>query len=178
MRDNLYWQLALVFTPLSLISFGGGQAIIADIDKQVVVVHGWLSQADFVDLFAISRAAPGPGSLLSTLIGWRIGGTPGAIVASLAFFVPSSLIAFFSARVWNRYRDTRWRGILQRALAPIATGLILSGAFAVLRSSSDAVLVWAIVIASAGVFTWYPKLNPLPVLLTAGVLGAFAGALS
>jgi chromate transporter len=82
------------------------------------------------------------------------------------------------ASVWNRYGGTRWQAILERALAPIATGLILSGAFAVLRSSTDAAFVWAIVIVSAGIFGLYPKLNPLPVLLAAGVLGALAGALS
>ncbi|HVY99931.1 MAG TPA: chromate transporter [Dongiaceae bacterium] len=176
--DDVLWQLVLVFTPLSLLSLGGGQSVIADIGKQVVDVHGWVSQADFVDLFAISRAAPGPGSLLSTLVGWRIDGLAGALVASLAYFVPSSLIAFAVSRVWNRYRGQAWQGVLERGLAPLATGLILSGAFTVLLSSSGAVSTWLIVAASAAVFILRPKLNPLPILLAAGLAKVAVSAFS
>jgi len=178
MRDDLPWQLVLVFTPLSLLSLGGGQSVIADINQQVVDLHGWMSQADFVDLFAISRAAPGPGSLLSTLVGWRVDGIVGALVASLAYFVPSSLIAFAVSRVWNRYRGRPWQGALEQGLAPLATGLILSGAFTVLLSSSGTISLWLIVAASTAVFVLRPKLNPLPVLLVAGLAQVAVNALS
>jgi chromate transporter len=176
--DNILWQLVLVFTPLSLLSFGGGQSVIADIGKQVVENHGWLTQADFVDLFAVSRAAPGPGSLLSTMIGWRIDGFAGALVASLAYFLPSSIIAFAVSRVWNRYRGQAWQGTLERGLAPLATGLILSGAFAVLLSSSGTISTWLIVAASAVIFILRPRLSPLPVLLLAGLVKVAVGALA
>jgi chromate transporter len=73
MKDDIPWQLVLVFTPLSLISLGGGQSVIADINKQVVDIHGWMSQADFVNLFAISRAAPVRCSLLWSAGRWRAG---------------------------------------------------------------------------------------------------------
>ena len=178
MRDDLPWQLVLVFTPLSLLSLGGGQSVIADINKQVVDLHGWMSQADFVDLFAISRAAPGPGSLLSTLVGWRVDGIAGALVASLAYFVPSSLIAFALSRVWNRYRGRPWQDALEQGLAPLATGLILSGAFTVMLSSSGTISLWLIVAASTAVFILRPKLNPLPVLLAAGLAQVAVNALS
>jgi len=177
MRDNLYWQLIAIFGPLSLLSLGGGQAVIADIDKQAVDIQGWLTQAEFVDLFAISRAAPGPGSLLSALIGWRVAGVAGAAVAALAFFVPSSLIAYAVARLWNRHKGTVWQGALERGLAPIATGLILAGAFTVLLSSSGSLSPWVIAAAAAAVFILRPKLNPLPVLLAAGIAEAIVEAI-
>jgi len=176
MRDDIPWQLVLVFAPLSLLSLGGGQSVIADINKQVVDIHGWMAQADFVDLFAISRAAPGPGSLLSTLVGWRIDGPIGALIASLAYFLPSSLIAFAVSRIWTRQQGRAWQGILEQGLAPLATGLILSGAFTVLLSSSGTISLWLIVAASAGVFVLWPKLNPLPVLLAAGLAEVAIGA--
>jgi chromate transporter len=178
MRDDLPWQLVLVFTPLSLLSLGGGQSVIADINKQVVDLHGWMSQADFVNLFAISRAAPGPGSLLSTLVGWQVDRWTGALIASLAYFVPSSLIAFAVSRVWNRYRGRPWQAVLERGLAPLATGLILSGAFTVLLSSSGTVSLWVIVAVSTAIFILRPKLNPLPVLLAAGLAQVAVGVLS
>jgi chromate transporter len=177
MRDSPFWQLLAVFAPLSLLSLGGGQAVIADIDKQAVDIHGWLTQADFVDLFAISRAAPGPGSLLSALIGWRVAGLPGAAVAALAFFLPSSLVAYAVARIWNRHKGTAWQGTLERGLAPIATGLILAGAFTVLLSSSGTISLWVIVAAAAALFILYPRRNPLPILLAAGIAEAVVKAL-
>lgn len=178
MRDDLPWQLVLVFAPLSLLSIGGGQSVIADLNKQAVDVHGWMSQADFVSLFAISRASPGPGSLLSTLVGWQIDGWVGAVVASMAYFVPSSLIAFAVSRVWTRYRGRAWQGALEEGLAPLATGLILAGAFTVLVSSSGTLSLWLIVAVCTATFILRPKLNPLPVLLAAGLAQVAVGALS
>ena len=66
--------LFAVFAPLSLLSFGGSNAVLADIAQQSVSVHGWTSQREFADFFALSRAAPGPGSMLVALIGWKIAG--------------------------------------------------------------------------------------------------------
>jgi len=169
MDENIYWQLILVFLPLSLVAVGGGQSVVAGIDAQVVQLHHWVSQRECVDLFAISRAAHGPGSLLATLIGWRVGGLGGAIVSSLAFFVPTSLLAYGVGHAWTRYEGNIWHGAIQRGLAPIAAGLILASAFTVLRSSSGSISIWATALVCGAIFTVLPKLNPLPVLLAAGI---------
>jgi chromate transporter len=58
--DSRLLGLIIVFAPLSLFSFGGGQAVVGDIQYQTVVVHGWLTNEQFTDLYAVSRAAPGP----------------------------------------------------------------------------------------------------------------------
>jgi chromate transporter len=170
--DNLYLQLIAVFAPLSLLSIGGGQSVVADIHMQSVEVHHWVTQAQFVDLFAISRAAPGPGALLTTLIGWHVAGWQGALIASLALFLPSSVLAYLAIRAWHRHRDRPWYQLVQRALAPLASGLILSSAFTVLRSSSGTLSLWVIAALSAILFSRFHKLNPLPVLVVAGVVQA------
>ena len=54
-------DLLAVFAPLSLLTIGGGQSVVADIQRQVVDVHHWMTAREFVDLFAISRMTPGPG---------------------------------------------------------------------------------------------------------------------
>ena len=120
--------LVFVFVPLSLVSVGGGPAIFAEMQNQAVVVQGWTTEREFADLFAISRAAPGPGVLLVTLIGWNAAGWLGALVASLAFFLPSSLLIYGAARVWNRYRGSRWHAAVEAGFAPIAAGLVFAGA--------------------------------------------------
>ena len=114
MRDDPLVGLALVLVPFSLLSFGGGPSIFAPLQHQTVETLQWLTAREFVDLFAIARAAPGPGSMLATLIGWHMAGWTGAFVATLALFGPSSVLAYVVAHVFDRYRDrpmapVRWR---------------------------------------------------------------------
>ena len=174
MRASLLWQLLAVFAPLSLLAFGGGQSIVADIDHQALA-HGWMTQAQFVDLFAISRAAPGPGALLATLVGWKAAGWAGAAVASLALFVPSSVLAYAMAALWRRFDGHPNAGLVETALAPVAAGLLAAGAVAVVRASSGTAVVWAIAGAALAIFLWRPKLNPLAVLAAAAVAGVLLG---
>ena len=86
--------LVLVFGPLSLFSIGGGASLLAEIEHQAVAVHHWTTQREFADLFAISRAAPGPGTMLSALIGWKVAGWAGALTATVALYLPSSLLVY------------------------------------------------------------------------------------
>ncbi len=128
--------LLLVFTPLSILSIGGGQATIPEMQHQAVVVHGWLTNGQFADLFAISRAAPGPSSLIAALIGWQVYGFWGAVAATLGMFLPSSLLMYTVGAWWHRRQDSPTRRAIERALAPIAVGLVFAGAITVLRAAN------------------------------------------
>jgi chromate transporter len=151
MRDSPLLALVAVFAPLSLLTIGGGQSVLADIHRQSVSVHGWLTEGQFVDVFAISRLAPGPGSLLVTLIGWRVAGWAGALIASLAIFVPSSLLVYALARVWARFRGAAWQRAVETGLRPVAAGLVLASSYTVLRAAEGGWLAWAVAAASAAV---------------------------
>ena len=167
--------LGLVFAPLSLLSFGGGNAVIADIAQQSIAVYHWTSEREFADLFALSRAAPGPGSMLATLIGWRVAGIPGALVATIAFYLPSALLVFGAARMWRRWRGSLWHGAIERGLAPIAAGLFLSGGIVVLRAAPAGWPVWAAAIVTTAALLRWPRLHPVPLLLAgAGLFGLVA----
>ncbi|HEX7748121.1 MAG TPA: chromate transporter, partial [Bordetella sp.] len=76
----LLWELFTTFVPISLVTVGGGQTTLAEIQRQVVDLHHWMTQAQFLNAFAITSMAPGPGSLLVTLIGWQVAGFWGAVV--------------------------------------------------------------------------------------------------
>src|SRR5580698_8770468 len=171
MRDGFSGTLLAlfaVFAPLSLLSFGGGNATIADIAHQSVAVHHWTSDREFADLFALSRAAPGPGSMLCALIGWKIAGLAGALVATLAFYLPASLLLFVAAKIWGRWRGSAWHQAVERGMAPIAAGLFLSGGVAVLRVAPAGLAAWlAAGLATAALLYW-PKLHPVPLLLASG----------
>jgi chromate transporter len=172
MPDELRTLLALavVFVPLSLLSIGGGASLLADMEHQSVAVHGWTTPRQFADLFAISRAAPGPGTMLSALIGWKAAGWAGAVTATVALYLPSSLLVYGAARLWGRWRGSAWHSAVERGLAPIAAGLIVSGGIAVLRVSAGGAAVWlAAVVATVLLLRW-PRLHPLALFTAGGAL--------
>jgi len=169
--------VVLVFAPLSLLSFGGGNAVIADIAQQAIQVQGWTSEREFADLFALSRAAPGPGSMLAALIGWKAAGIGGAAVATLAFYLPSAALVLGVARLWGRWRGSVWHTAVERGMAPVAAGLFLSGGIAVLRASPGGPAVWVAAIVTTLALLRWPKMHPVPLLLGAAVLFGVLGAL-
>ncbi|MET0742932.1 MAG: chromate transporter [Microvirga sp.] len=164
MREDPLWSLIVVFVPFSLVSIGGGPSIFAGIQHQSVEVYHWVTAREFVELFAIARAAPGPGSMLVTLLGWKAAGWTGALVATLALFIPSSILCYGISKMWNHYRGRRWHRALENGLAPIATGLILAGVVVIFRVAGAGLLSWGIAGVSAAILAWRPKLSPLLVL--------------
>ena len=154
--------LVLVFVPLSLLSIGGGASLLADMEHQSVSVHGWTTPSEFADLFAISRAAPGPGTMLSTLIGWKAAGWAGAITVCVA-------------RLWGRWRGSVWHSAVERGLAPVAAGLMLSGGIAVLRVSPGGPAVWVAAVIATVLLLHWPLLHPLLLFAVGGALFGLAG---
>ena len=175
MRDtfaNNLFMLFAVFAPLSLLSFGGGNVVMADIAHQSVGVHHWTSERDFADLFALSRAAPGPGSMLCALIGWETEGFAGALIATVAFYLPSSLLIYVVARIWGHWRGSRWHEAVERGMAPVAVGLLISGGIAVLRISPAGPLVWLAAAIATAILIWWPKMHPIPLFIASGAVFA------
>ncbi len=172
MRDNPYWALILVFVPFSLVSIGGGGSIFAGVQHQSVDVYRWVTAREFIDLFALARGAPGPGSMLITLIGWKVAGFSGAFVATAAMFIPSSVLCYVLARVWNAHRGKTWHEALEKGLAPVGTGLILAGAIAVMRLAGASLVSWAVAGAAAVMLAFWPRTHPMLLLAAGGVLFA------
>lgn len=167
-----YLALVAVLVPFSLVAIGGGPAIFAPLQHESVEVRHWLTAREFIELFAIARVAPGPGSMLSTLIGWKVAGWSGALVATLAMFVPSSILCVAVARVWSRYRGRAWHHALEEGLAPIGTGLMFSGALAIFRLADAGPLAWGTAGVVAAMLTWRPKMHPF--ILLGGGAALFA----
>ncbi len=146
---NRLLGIFLVFAPLSLMSFGGGQAIIADMQHQVVDVQHWMTGPQFADIFALSRAAPGPSTLIAALIGWQVAGFVGAVVGTLAIYVPSSLVVYAAVRWWHATKESPLRTALERGLMPVAVGLVFAGALAVLQAAHvNALQIFTTVVAT------------------------------
>lgn len=166
-------QIAAMFCVLSLLAFGGGAAVLPDMQRQAVDVHHWVTSAEFLDMFAISRAIP-PGSLIVVLIGQKAAGIVGAGVALLAMFGPSSLLAFMMARLWHRAGGAAWRKIAEQALAPVSVGLTIASGIALARSTEHHWTGYLITIATTLLLS-FTRLHPLAVMGAGAALVVVAG---
>lgn len=169
MRDDPLIGLLAVFVPFSFAAVGGALSIFAGIQHEVVDVRHWLTGREFVEIFAVSRAAPGPGSMLVTLVGWKIAGWWGALVATLALYLPAALLTLGVAKVWSKFRGHAWHSAVQNGLAPVGAGLILAGIVAVFRVAGAGPLSWSVALASALILGLRPNIHPM-LLLAAGAL--------
>lgn len=162
-------QLIGLFAGLSMLAFGGGAGIIPDMQRAAVDQHHWLTAREFLDMFAISRAAPGPGSLIVVLIGLKAAGWAGAAVSFAAMFAPSCLLVHGVARYWQRAARFAWRAVVERALAPVAVGLTFASGLSLMRGTEHGWLPWGVTIVSSVLFA-LTEINPI--LLLAGGAGA------
>jgi chromate transporter len=169
-NTDLLLRIFFLIAPFSLVSFGGASSIYAPLQHQVVDVNQWVTAREFLDLFAISRAMPGPGSLFCTLIGWQVAGLGGAIVASLAIYLPSSALVYGASHVWSRHRGKRWHTALQDGLTPLGVGLLLAGVVTLARLAADGALPIAILLGVAGLMVWKPRTHPAWFLAAGGAI--------
>jgi len=162
--------LVIVFTQLSVLAFGGGNAILPEMQHQVVTVHQWMTAEQFSSLFAMAQAAPGPNMMIVPLIGWHVAGPAGLLVTSLAKFGPSSIITIYALKFWERFKANPLRARFEKALKPITVGLVLVSAWLIADASAQNLLLVVIVILTAflGVFK---KIHPLWVMAVGAGLG-------
>lgn len=163
-------KLFLDFAFLSLLAVGGVSTIMPEMHRIVVETEGWVSGAEFTQLFALSQAAPGPNVLIVSLIGWKVAGIPGALVALAGFCLPAAALAWSVGGLWERFRDAPWRALAQRALLPVTIGLVCAGGYVLATPEG---LGWRnalIACASAGALH-ATRLNPLWILAAGGLAG-------
>jgi chromate transporter len=172
MKLDTLGVLALQFALLSLFAIGGAVAVLPEMHRQVVEVQQWMSDRQFADLFAIAQAAPGPNIIVVTLIGYQVAGIPGALTATAAICAPSCVITYFVSRTFDRFRDARWRIVVQAGLVPVSVGLFAAGTFVVARAA-DRTLVAVCVTLTMAAVTYFTRFNPLWLFAVAGALGYF-----
>lgn len=163
-------QVAILFGSLSLVSFGGSNAVLPQMHRDAVEEKHWMTDREFADAFAIAEAAPGPSSLVVSLIGLDAAGIPGAIVAVLAMFGPPSILVYASSRGWERFRDSPWRIAAERGLAPISLGLIVASGVTIARAADHGLAAFGVTAVATVLLVW-TRVSPLLVMAGAAALG-------
>src|SRR5260221_9800137 len=114
MFDGPLPTLGLLFVVLSVFSIGGGPKLMAPLSHEIVSAHHWMTGEALASLYGLSRGMQGPSGLilLAGLVGWTVAGIGGAVVAPLALILPSSLIAFVAAPIWEARPGASWKSTL------------------------------------------------------------------
>jgi chromate transporter len=156
---------------LSSISFGGFPAVLPDVRAFVVLSQGWMTDAEFTNIFAMAQAIPGPNMILMMdLVGWKIWGLSGALAATTATFAPPSAIYFGAFRLWSRFREARWLRSVRAGLAPVTVGLIMASGIVMARAADTGWPATALTVAAASALV-ATRLNPIWLLAAGGALG-------
>ena len=160
------------FGMLSLLAVGGGGTVIPDMHRYLVEANGWMTDAQFAALYAISQASPGPNILFVALFGWQVAGAGGTFAAMVGMCGPSSRLALGFEYFAGRSPHARWPGLINRGLSALTIGLLMSTGW-VLASSVDH--SWTAVAVTLLTIALMLKTRVHPLMLVA--LGAGAGLL-
>ena len=188
-------QLAWTFFVIGAFTFGGGYAMLSLIQNQVVVEHGWISEATFTDIVAISQMTPGPiGINSATYVGYDVllgaSGSPvmgviGSLTATLALMLPSFVMMLLIVKFYFHFKNsTLYAGTLAW-LKPAVVGLIGAAAIILILKTTwtggmpsvqvvaDNFPDWKSWVLLGGAFVagYWGKVNPIYLILAGAVLG-------
>lgn len=103
-KGNILWQLFITFFKIGAFTFGGGYAMIALLEGELVSKKKWVTQEEFLDIVAIAESTPGPVAINSaTFIGYKMAGVVGSAMATLGTVLPSFTIIFVISLFFDRF---------------------------------------------------------------------------
>lgn len=125
--DAPIWLLSMQLVILTFAALGGGLAMLMpELQRFVVLEHGWMTNEAFIAAFTIGQAAPGPNFLYVTLIGYHLAGLKGAVMAFVAVLIPPSLACYAVLRYGQARVSPRFQRAMRNGLAPVSAGLTLA----------------------------------------------------
>ena len=163
----IYLQLFLVYLKIGLLGFGGGYAMLDMIERAVVKKRRWIEHDEFWESIAVVQSLPGVFAVNCALyVGYRIGGTKGAIAASLGAMLPSIIIMLLIAMFFTDYKDNPTVEKIFRGIRPCVVALILSPA---VKMCISAKVNWktAIFPIATALLIWWFKISPAYIILFA-----------
>lgn len=177
LRQNIYFQLFVTFLKIGAFTFGGGWAMISIIQREIVDHHHWIKSEEFIDLLAIAQSMPGILAVnISTVIGDRLRGVKGSLVASVGTILPSFaiilLIAIFLTP--DTIKRNATLNAIFKGIRPAVVALIIAP---VITTAKSAGITWKTAIIPLAVALliyskWALVSNPI-LYIIAGAAGGY-----
>lgn len=106
-------RLFMLFFKIGSMLYGSGYVLLAFLEQGLVREYGWLTSQQLMDAIAVGQFTPGPVLTTATFIGYILDGITGAVIATVAIFLPAFLLVPVSARGIQKLRQsTKWSSFL------------------------------------------------------------------
>ena len=126
--------LFLTMFKIGLFTFGGGYAMIAIIERELVERKKWIKNEEFLDLIAVAESTPGPLAINSaTYIGYKLAGFFGSVFATLGVVLPSFIIIFCISLFFDAFVSLEFVGYAFKGIQACVSFLIISAGFKMLK---------------------------------------------
>jgi len=163
-------SLFLVFLKTGAVVFGSGYVLLAFLRADLVVHRGWLTDSQLLDAVAVGQLTPGPVFTTATFIGYVLGGLPGALVATIAIFLPAFLLVAASGPLVPRIRGSKIAGSFLDGVNVASLALMAVVAWQLGRASLIDIETGLLAAASV-VALWRFRMNSAWLILTGASLG-------
>lgn len=188
--EMIYLRLIWSYLKIGLFGFGGGYAMLALIENEIVG-NGWISEKMFTDIVAISQMTPGPiGINSATYIGYVVPGQDnplfnnmlfgilGSILCTLVVVIPSFLLVLYTSHFIHRHKESAVVKGIFAGLRPVVVGMIASAAMLLMNSanfgSTSQDIMWSVAICAASFcVVYFTKIHPILIIILAGLVGFF-----
>jgi len=172
---NLYWQIFWTFTKIGAFTIGGGYAMLPLIEKEIVIRKKWIDASEFIDRIAISQSLPGIFAVnMSILVGYRLKGNKGSIVAALGVILPSFFIILLIAMFFRQFNENIYVMKIFKAIRPAVVALIAVPVFSTAKEVGINIRTIIIPVAAAFLI-WYLGISPVYIVLAAAFGGIVYG---
>lgn len=165
-------NIGVYFLKVGAFTVGGGLAMLAFIQQQVVDQFHWLTPREFVDGLALGQFTPGPVLMLAAYVGYKVAGVGGAAVAAGAAFLPSFILMLAVLPVLDRVRKLAWTTAVMRGMGPAVIGLLAVSLVRIAPHALPDAFAIAILIATViALSVW--RIGAVRLLVAGSVLGIF-----
>lgn len=163
-------QLAWLFFRFGITLYGSGYLLVAYLQTDLVERTGLLTTPELLEALVIGEMTPGPLFTVSTAIGYLLGGVPGAVVATLAIFLPSFLLAMLLGRIMPAVKRSTTATRVLKGLTAAVLGVMLAVAIQIaLRVVVD--LPTALIAVGGLALLLLTRLSALALIPIAGLVG-------
>lgn len=166
------WQIFLVFGKIGAFTIGGGIPMIAAI-KSELTRRQWLKDEDFLDIITLAQTAPGLfAANIAILTGYKLRGTKGSIVATVASCLPPFLIILAVAMFFTEFKDNEYVIRAFKGIRPVVVALIGVPMIDMIKATKMRWWSWVIVISSM-TLVCFLKVSPVYILICVIVMALF-----
>jgi chromate transporter len=170
------WDLGIYFLKVGAFTIGGGLAMIAFIQDQVVGQYGWLTAREFIDGLALGQLTPGPVLMIAAYVGYKAAGPAGAAVAGGAAFLPSFVIMLGVLPVFDRVRKLAWVRAVMKGMAPAVIGVLAVSLFRLAPAALPDAIAVAILAATLLALVVF-QIGAFRLMIAGAVLGVLRSSL-